>query len=303
MSARRDMHVMPASLLWLLAAMTLMWGMSWPVMKIVLRELEPIRFRALALLFGCVGLFALAIIQKQQIRVPAGQWGRLFWLGFFNVTAWNFLAMFGLQLMSSGRAAIIAYTMPIWAALFGIWFGKEPFTSRRLLGIGLGMGGMVLLVSGEFHSMQRAPLGAFYLLVSAICWGFGTVMFRHWPVNLPATSLSAWQMLIAVVPVWLWTLAFDHGPFFPSQPTTWMALLYVLMVTSVFCIWAWTRIATAAPVAVSSLSTLMIPVVGVLAGMAMLGERPQWHDIGGLLFVLAALATVLVPSRRLSGAS
>jgi drug/metabolite transporter (DMT)-like permease len=75
------------------------------------------------------------------------------------------------------------------------------------------------------------------------------------------------------------------------------------MVTSVFCIWAWTRIATAAPVAVSSLSTLMIPVVGVLAGMAMLGERPQWHDIGGLLFVLAALATVLVPSRRLSGAS
>ena len=287
---------LPSRLLWLLAGMTLGWGISWPVMKIVLGELAPLRFRALTLLSG-LGLLGLAALKRQSLRVPRGQWTRLIGVSLFNITGWGILAMYGLQLMSSGRAVIITYTMPVWAVLLGALLAGERITRRRLLGVVLGMAGMLLLVSGEFQALQRAPLGAFYLILAAISWAIATVMLRHWPVALPAAAVTGWQIVIGTVPIWIATLLIDHGPWLPSTPGAWLALAFNLGITSIFCLWAFTRIATEAPVAVSSLSTLMIPVVGVLSGMALLGERPQWQDLAALAFVFAALATVLLPGR------
>jgi drug/metabolite transporter (DMT)-like permease len=64
-----------------------------------------------------------------------------------------------------------------------------------------------------------------------------------------------------------------------------------------FCYWAWYKIALLAPVSVSSLSTMMIPVVGVFSGMLVLGEAPRWTDYAALVLVVASLSTVLIPRR------
>jgi drug/metabolite transporter (DMT)-like permease len=290
-------YALPPRLLWLLAGMTLGWGLSWPIMKIVLSELEPLRFRALTVASGLT-LLVIAALQGQRLRVPRGQWPRLVLVSLFNITGWGIFAMYGLRLMPSGRAVIITYTMPLWAIVFGAVFAREPITARRALGVGLGMMGMLLLVSGELRGIQSAPLGVVYLIAAAVSWAIATVMMRYWPVDLPGAALTGWQIVIGGTPIWIATLLADHGPWLPSAASTWIALGFNLCITSVFCLWAFTRIATEAPVAVSSLSTLMIPVVGVLSGMAMLGERPQWRDIGALLFVFAALATVLLPAKR-----
>jgi drug/metabolite transporter (DMT)-like permease len=286
---------LPQRLLWLLAGMTLGWGVSWPIMKLVLSELEPLRFRALTVASGLL-LFAIAVLQGQPLRVPRGQWPRLIAVSFFNVTAWGILAMYGLRLMPSGRAAIVVYTMPLWAVVFGALLGAERITARGAFGVALGMAGMLLLVAGELGAMQQAPVGVLYLLLAAIAWAIATVMLRHWPVALPGTSLTGWQLLIGGIPIWIATLLLEHGPWLPSGAAAWLALAFNLCITSVFCLWAFTRIATEAPVGVSSLSMLMVPVIGVLSGMAMLGEQPQWRDFAALGFVLAALATVLLPS-------
>jgi drug/metabolite transporter (DMT)-like permease len=290
-------YALPRRLLWLLAGMTLGWGLSWPIMKIVLSELEPLRFRTLTILSGLT-LLTTAAIQGQPLRVPPGQWPRLLLVALFNITGWGICAMYGLRLMPSGRAVIITYTMPLWAVVLGALFAGEPITARRALGVALGMIGMALLVSGELHGIQAAPVGVLYLLAAAVSWAIATVMMRYWPVALPGAALTGWQIVIGGVPIWIASLLVDHGPWLPSGTSAWIALGFNLCITSVFCLWAFTRIATEAPVAVSSLSTLMIPVVGVLSGMAILGETPQWHDIGALLFVFAALATVLLPQRR-----
>ena len=290
-------YALPPRLLWLLAGMTLGWGLSWPIMKIVLSELEPLRFRALTVASG-LALLIIAAAQRQPLRVPAGQWPRLVLVSLFNITGWGICAMYGLQLMPSGRAVIVTYTMPLWAIVIGAVFAGERIGARRALGLALGMMGMGLLVSGELHRMQTTPLGVVWLVAAAVSWAIATVMMRYWPVSLPGAALTGWQIVIGGVPIWLASLLHDQGPWLPSATATWIALGFNLCVTSVFCLWAFTRIATAAPVAVSSLSTLMIPVVGVLSGMAILGERPQWHDIGALVFVFAALASVLLPGRH-----
>ena len=106
-------------------------------------------------------------------------------------------------------------------------------------------------------------------------------------------------MLIALVPIAIAGLSLERGTFNPFALSVWpmAGVLFNLLVAFLFCYWAWTKIALVAPVGVSSLSVMMIPVVGVFSGMLVLGETPRWQDYVALLLVVGALATVLLPSR------
>ena len=290
----------PRQALGLLAALTLGWGFNWPVMKIVLTEMAPLHFRSWCLFAGALGVFAIAWLYRLQIRVPPGAWPRLVLIAFFNMTGWNILAVYGIPLLDSGRAAILGYTMPVWGVLLGAIVLKEPVTAPRALGVALGMAGMGFLLAGEVHALGRSPLGASLMIGAALSWAVGTVLMKRLPVAMPASSFTAWQMMIGGVPILLGALFFEQGSFAFWELSPWPALgvLYNVVVAFVFCQWAWIKIALIAPIGVSTLSSLMVPVVGVFSGMALLGERPHWQDCVALLLVMAALVTVM-PGPRL----
>ena len=292
-------HTFPPQLVGLLIGLTLGWGFNWPVMKIVLSEMEPMRFRTLCLLFGATGLFTIARINGLPIRAPRGQWPRMIAIALVNMTGWNILAIYGIRLMASGRAAILGYTMPMWSVMLSTWLLKEPFTRRRALGTALGFSGLLLLLGEEVQAVGRSPLGAILMITAAFCWASGTVMMKRWPVSLPTSSFTAWQMLISVTPIAIIALTLESGTFNPFMLSLWPMLgaLYNLVVTFNFCYWAWTKIALVAPVGVSSLSVMTIPVVGVISGMLLLGETPHWQDYAALVLVVGSLATVLLPAK------
>jgi drug/metabolite transporter (DMT)-like permease len=293
-------YTLPPAIVALVVLLTLGWGFNWPVMKTVMTEMAPLHFRVLCLVVGAAGLFSIAWTHRLPVRVPKGQWTRLIAITAFNVAAWNVLAIYGVTLMASGRAVTLAYTFPVWSVLLGLWLLREPLTGGRLAGVMLGLVGMLLLIGGEIHAVGRSPVGALLLISSAICWAVSTVIMKRWPVDLPATSFTGWQMLLALAPILAGALLFEEGSFSPLGLSTWpfWGLVYNVLVSSIFCNWAWIKIATHAPVTVSSLSTLMIPIVGVFSGMALLGERPNWTDFGALALVVAALAVVMLPRRQ-----
>jgi drug/metabolite transporter (DMT)-like permease len=298
MSARH--YALPPAIAVLVVLLTLGWGFNWPVMKTVMTEMAPLHFRVLCLVAGAAGLFSIARVNRLPVRVPKGAWTRLIVITAFNVAAWNVLAVYGVTLMASGRAAILAYTFPVWSVFLGLWLLREPLTGGRLAGVILGFVAMLLLIGSEIHAVGRSPVGALLLISSAICWAISTVIMKRWPVDLPTTSFTGWQMLLALAPILAGALLFEEGTFSPLGLSTWpfWGLVYNALVSSIFCNWAWIKIATHAPVTVSSLSTLMIPVVGVFSGMALLGERPTWTDFGALALVVAALAVVMLPRRQ-----
>ena len=292
--------VLPRSVYWLIAAISLFWGLNWPVMKIVLGEMPPLNFRAWCLGVAAIVLFALARVSGQRLSVPRKQWRALALIAFFNLAAWNVLAVFAIPMMDSGRAAILGYSMPLWAMILGFWWLKEPVTRRRLVGLALGFSGVLMLLGGEITAVGRAPLGAALMIAAAIGWAVGIVMIRRWPIDLPLLAFSAWQMAISFPLLLLGALIFEPGSPSPLELSTWplAGLVYNILLPFIFCNWAWMRIATTAPVTVSSLSTLLVPVIGVFSGMLLLDERPGWNDYVALVLVCAALATVLFPARK-----
>ena len=294
MSAQ-DRQDFPASILWVLVALTLGWGFNWPMIKLALSEIPVLSFRSVCLLFGAAGLFAIAKYAGVSLRVPPGQRARLLLIAFFNVTIWSLCVTFGIGYMSSGRAAILAYTMPLWTVPLSAWLLKEQITARRMLGVALGMVAMLLLVSSELGAMRSAPKGTLLVLGGAASWATGTVLLKRFPVDLPVSSLTAWQLLLGGIPIYAGALAFDLPDLRPLSLGPALALGYNVLVAFVFCHWAWFKIVTSVPVGVSSISSLMTPVVGVFSGMAVLGEHPHWQDYAALGLVLFALGTVMLP--------
>jgi drug/metabolite transporter (DMT)-like permease len=293
-------ETLPPQLLGLLAALTLAWGFNWPMIKLALAGMAPMHFRTLCLVAGAACLFALAAVGSLEWRVPRGELGRLVAISLVNLTGWNVFAVYGVGMMDSGRAAILGYTMPVWGVLLSTWVLGERFTRRRALGVAFGMGGVALLLAAEFRALERAPLGALLMIAAAVCWAIATVLIRKWGSRMPTTTYTAWQMLIGVVPIFAIALFVEDGSFnlLALAPGPLVAVLYNMFIAFGFCYWAWMKIAQNAPVGVSSLSSLMVPVVGVFSGALVLGETPRLTDYAALVLVVGSLATVLVPPRR-----
>jgi drug/metabolite transporter (DMT)-like permease len=292
-----DHHTLPRSLLFLLAALTLAWGFNWPMMKLALTELPVWSFRTLCIAAGSVGLFAIARAQGLRVRVPDGQWTRLIFSSLFNVTGWNLLIGYGVLMLPSGRSAILAYTMPLWTVMLSALFLHEVFTFRKMAGVMLAMSAVALLLATEFTHMRAAPNGALLILGAALSWATGTVIMKRFPTDLPTTSFVAWQLALGGLPVFAGALLLEWQSWQPISHAAAAGLFYNMLVASLFCHWAWFKIATNAPAGVAALSTMMIPVVGVFSGMLVLGEQPQWQEYLALMLVMLALATVLVPVR------
>ncbi|UCH49909.1 MAG: DMT family transporter [Betaproteobacteria bacterium] len=293
----KDQHTLPRALWLLLAALTLFWGLNWPMMKLALAELPPWTFRAACLSFGAAGLFIIARAQGLRIRPRERQWMRLAFASLFNVTGWNLLIAYGVSILPSGRSAILAYTMPLWTVILSAMFLRERFTRRKFIGVLLGMVALILLLGPDVSYVESAPIGAAFVVGAALSWATGTVIIKRWPIDLPTTSFVAWQLALGGLPVVFGALFLDWASWQPVSLAATTALLYNILVATVLCNWAWFRIATTAPASIAALATMMIPVVGVFSGMLVLGEQPGWQEYVALLLVTLALATVLLPPR------
>lgn len=295
----RDSHGFPPRLIGLLVALTLGWGFNWPMMKIALSEMAPMHFRTWCLATGAIGLFAIARANGFTMRIPEGQFRRLLAIALVNMTCWNIFAIYGLPLLPSGRAAILGYTMPVWSVPLSVWLLREPVSGRRVLGMVLGVAGMLALLGSELQAVERSPLGVALLMGAAFSWALGTVMIKRWPVALPATSFTAWQMVLGGVPIFAVALFIEPGSFDLLELSIGplLATLYNMVVAFIICFWAWMTIARNASVGAASIAVLMTPVVGVFSGMLVLGEQPHWLDYLALILVVLSIGTVLLPGR------
>jgi drug/metabolite transporter (DMT)-like permease len=290
---------LPRRLWWVLAALTVAWGLNWTALKVALSEVPPWTFRSLCLGLGSGVLFLALRAGGQPLGVPKGQWARLAVLAFFNITCWNMLVAFGVALIPSGRASILAYTMPVWAIPLSVWLLGERITGRRIAGLVLGMAALASLLGESLAGLGSAPLGSLMVLAAALSWALGTVLQKRFPVRMPLGAYTAWMLFLGGVPIYAGTLLFEdptslrHASLFPM-----LGVAYNVFISFAFAHWAWIKIATSVPVSVFSISMLVIPVIGVLSGVVFLGERPSWAEIGALVLVVGSLATVIRPQAR-----
>jgi drug/metabolite transporter (DMT)-like permease len=281
----------------LLALLTLFWGVNWPVMKLGVAEMPPLYFRTLCLGGGLLVIGVWARASGVSLAVPRRAWREIAWLAVPNMIVWHVLAILAIKQLPSGRAAILGYTMPVWAVLCGLlFFGEKPLP-RHWLGVIAALLGTLLLLSSELTALAGSPLGTGLMLTAAAAWGYGTHLMRRHLVELPIITLTFWMMALTVLVMALASFTFEfHEWRWPLAPE-WLPLLYNIVFAVAFCHVVWSMLARKLPPAASGLSVMLIPVLGVFSGMWLLGERPYWQDYTALTLILLALSTVLLPAR------
>jgi len=284
--------------LWALLALTLMWGVNWPMMKLSLQELSPLYFRASTMLLGGFWLFVYVARRGERMWPARAEWATIAWLGLPNVLGWHTLSIFGVKELASGRAAILGFTMPIFTVLIGAAFFGERITPRVRVAVvcaGIAIG---LLLWHELQSLSGRPVGIAWMLGAAFCWGLGTLMFRRAKFTLSPMVVTVWMLLLGSAVVWALAFALEPLPT-PSTFSTpmWISLLYGVFVNYGIAQLIWFGMARDLPPATSAMSIMAIPLVGTLSATLIVGEVPHWQDWVAIGFVMMAIASVLLPPR------
>ncbi|MCE2859233.1 MAG: DMT family transporter [Oxalobacteraceae bacterium] len=281
----------------LLALLTLFWGLNWPVMKIGVREFPPLTFRTISMVGGLAVIWLAARAQGASLAIPAGARMTVIRLAIPNMLIWHSLIIIGVKLLSSGRAAILGYTMPAWAVLSGLIFFGDRISRSALVGIALAMSGALLLLSSEFSRLSGQPVGTVLALIAAAGWGFGTVLMKRTQLDMPTISLTFWMLSLTTTIMAILALIFEYPAMRMPNLVEWGAIVYNSAIIFGFAHVVWFRLARILPPVASSLSVMFIPVLGTFSGAWILGEVPHWQDYVAMLLILGAMSTVLFKPR------
>jgi drug/metabolite transporter (DMT)-like permease len=233
----------------------------------------------------------LALVRGQSMRVPAGMWPRLILASLLNVTGWMVLMGLALLWLPASEAALIAYTMPVWASILA-WplLGERP-TLLRTIALVMAFAGLASIMGGNGASASAAKLpGIIMALCGAIGFAVGTVLAKRAPIKLPPIPAAAWQIGLGCLPVAIAGLLIETTNVSRITETGWALLVY--SVVGQFCIAyvSWFAALARLPASVAAIGTMAVPVIGVVASALALHEPLGLGQIAALIFTLAGVA-------------
>ena len=279
----------------LLVLLTLVWGLNWPVMKLGIADYPPLTFRALSIWLGVPVLGLALVVMKVPFFVPRDRYRELFWLAFANMFVWHALIIVALKHLSSGRAAILGYTMPIFSALLGAWFFGNRLRARNWLGVAAAGLGVSLLLWHELTNLSGQPVAVLCALIGAATWALGTHRLRNTSMTVATLTISFWMTLMTAVVVSLLSVLFERSQWRLPGTATWWSIGYNAVLIFGFAHAAWYFLARSLPPVASTLSVMMIPILGVFSGAIGLGEVLHWQDWAAVALMVLAIASVLAP--------
>ena len=281
----------------LLVLLTLAWGLNWPVMKLGVTDFPPLTFRAISMWLGLPVLALAMVFLKVPFYIPRERYRELLWLSVVNMFVWHTLMILAIQSLSSGRAAILGYTMPIFSALIGAWFFGNRLRAGNWVGVAAAGLGVSLLLWHELTNLSGRPVGVLLALAAAAAWALGTQQLRKSTMPVAALTISFWMTALTTLVVTGLSLTFEMPQWKTPSTTVWLSILYNAVLIFGFAHAAWTFLARSLPPVASTLSVMMIPILGVFAGAIGLGEVLHWQDWAAVVLMVVAIGSVLVPSR------
>ena len=278
----------------MLVALGLIWGITWPVMKIGLNEIPPLTMRATAAAFGAVTYYLMCVFMRRSLRIPSPKaWAHILVGSLLNIVAFSLFSAFAQLVATTSRVAILAYTMPIWSTLLAWPFLGERPNRVQATALVLCATGLAILIYPL--TANGIPLGIVFALAVGVCWGGGTVYLKWAHIEADQMGAGSWQMTIAAVILVACVLIFDGGLHFATAhrdgilATAWTGIAgngiaYAL----------WFTIIQRLPAVTASLGVLASPVIGVIGSFLLLGEVPTAPDMIGFALIFVASACVLL---------
>jgi drug/metabolite transporter (DMT)-like permease len=282
-------RIAPAGLMFL-GITSVGWGFNWPVTKYLLSELPPLTLRGVTGVIGACLLAVLALTRGQSLKVDRKMWPRLMLAALLNVTGWMVLMGLALLWLPASEAALIAYTMPVWASMLA-WpvLGERP-SLLRTVALVMAFAGLAAIMGGNGISASTAKMpGIIMALAGAVGFALGTVLAKKLPLQIAPIPAAAWQIGLGCFPVAVVGLLIETTHLDNVTGLGWWLLAYSTVIQFCIAYVSWFAALARLPASVAAIGTMAVPVIGVVASAAALGEPLGPTQVAALIFTLAGV--------------
>lgn len=286
----------PRSAVALLAIVVLAWGTNWPVTKMIVQNMSPVWSTALRCGIAAAALGPLVWVQGNFIIPKRGDLPVVFCTALLHMVAFSALVAAGLQFVPAGRAIVLGYTTPIWVAVGARIFLSEAITTRRAIGIAIGLAGLAVIFDSKALDWgdRKSLLGSSLILTAAFCWAANIVYVRaHRWISTPF-QLVFWQVLLAAVVLSIIAMSTEGVPHVEWSQRLVGLLLYSGVVCTALAHWAMSMVNRSLPAVTTSLGLIATPVLGIFSAAIVLNEtlEPSLFIAMALIIGGIALGTV-----------
>jgi drug/metabolite transporter (DMT)-like permease len=280
----------------MLLGLSVIWGGSFFFNKILLGAMAP-----LSVMLGRAGFAAIALLLYLYLSGGALPRSLAMWRAFLVMSVFNNLIPFSLilwgqQFIGVGHAAILNATTPLFAALLGHALGQERMSARRLLGVGVGLAGVVVMVGPDvlLRGFGSEALAQFAVLAAAVGYGIAAIYGRRYSkLGLTPRMAAAGQLLVTTL-IGIPLVAIVDQPWNLPMPGVehWITMAALALVSTAFGYIIYFRLLSGAGAVNTSLVTMLVPVSALLLGIVFLGEVLTLRQAAGMAVILLGLLIV-----------
>lgn len=278
----------------LLALLTvyLVWGSTYLAIRYALAGYPPFFFPGVR--FVVAGATLLLLSRLRGTPWPnRRQWRNAALIGFLLLIGGNGFVVLAERNVGSGLAATAVATVPLWAAVFGLFWGHPP-NRVQWLGLAIGFIGIVVLNAGS--EMTGNPLAALMLGIAALSWAYGSLLGRRLALPVGIANPGAQMLCAGLMFFALSALRGESWVLFPNAAAAW-TLLYLIVFGSLIGFSAYIYLVHNTSPALATSYAYVNPVVAVLLGVLLGGEALAPGEIGAIVLVLAGVALIVAFNR------
>lgn len=286
---------------WLqLAANIILFGLSWPIIKIGLEASTPLWFAAARATLSATTAFILLACLGRLAWPHRADWPIVLSVGALQLSCFFAFSNLGVQSLPAGRSSVLAYTATLWIVPLSLMIG-EKVGWRAVAGVLLGLAGIVVLVEPlRFDWNDRAAIwGHVWLLLAGFTWAIAIVHIRRHRWKLTPLDALPWQMSVATVLLWILALLAEPAGYLElGRSELWMSLLYIGAFAGPIATWAAVSVGRSLPPVIGSMSMLGVPLLSIASSVVLLGETVTAPLAIGTALVIAGIAVVILDRPR-----
>ncbi|MGJ5179649.1 DMT family transporter [Bradyrhizobium oligotrophicum] len=278
---------------WLLGLLSLLWSGSFIFNGLALKDLPPLTLVLLRIVLAAAIL--LPILRLRGLGFPKGMAG---WAPFFAVALFNNVVPFcliviGQTFITSGLAAVLNATTPLFTIVVMAAAGEERLSARRVAGLIVGLIGVVMLRGGPGLDGFGGGTGLLFGLGASLSYGIAALLVRRHLAHSPPLATATFQLSASSVMMLVIACAIEQPWRLPVPGLqTWLAVIGLAALSTAFAYIVFFQVLRRSGATNVTLVTLLIPLTTIVLGSLVLGESVSLREIGGALVIGSALLVI-----------
>jgi len=294
MAASRSGEILPGIVF---GSLCFVWGSTWLAIKVGLGSLPPLTFAGIRFLIAWGFLLTYAVARKVEFPRDKGVWRVMLFLSLTQIAVPYALTFWGEQYMTAGLTALLFATLPFFVVVFAHFLiPGESVTAWKLVGMLVSFVGVTIIFSRELMFTVSSFWGGVAVIAAAGSAACANVVGKKYSASINSTVNVVVQMGVGAVLLTAAGVALERGAPLNFGEASIFSVVYLAVAGSVYGFLALYWLFTRMEVTRISLFTFITPIVAVVLGWLMLGERVDPNvAVGGSLILVGVVLVNQAP--------